>query len=149
MENGQEEERRPVAREHGREHSVATPMADFPLWARLIGWLGFPIVISFWMLYILQSSNAEARKMFREHMARTERFHVRSSATHAQILGLVQQSCLSMAETEKERSSCTLPPIMEDFNDERMEQLNNLKNGGLKNGSSHSPQPAYFIGPTH
>lgn len=139
--------------EHGEEkrtdRHVATPMADFPLWARLIGWLGFPIVISFWMLYILQSNNNESRKMFREHMARTERFHVRSSATHAQILGLVQQSCLSMAETDQERASCTLPPIMEDLSEDIVREFNNLNNGGHGNGSSHADRSAHLFGLTH
>lgn len=91
------------------EGNGSNPFAGLPLWARVVGMVGIPGAIAFFLVWtganLMPKLQAEMQAM-RLESERTRLMYQEKSERIEQTFRLLQRICSSVAKTDEERQRC-------------------------------------------
>lgn len=94
------------------------PLEGMPIWTKIIGYLGFPVVVAGVLLYTFtgQLKNdrvviQESNEMIRAHTAITYQQYLNRTIVDAAMLRSLSQICANGATTPNDRKECAIAVI--------------------------------------
>jgi hypothetical protein len=93
--------------------AAASPMQGMPIWAKVIGYLGFPIVVASSLLWVftdqIRSERAlltEHNQVMKQHANVAVQQYVNQAVVGAASLRALSQICANGAKTRDDREAC-------------------------------------------
>ncbi len=99
------------------EHT-SSPLDGMPVWTKIAGYLGFPIVVAGVLLFTFTTQIKQDRdllrdnnEMIRQHNALSFQAYLNKAIVDAAVLRTLSQICANGAQTPAERKECAVAVI--------------------------------------